>query len=32
MGKIAAERVRKRHTVDQAGPVLMDVIQRSLRA
>ena len=31
MGQIAAERVRKRHTVDQAGPVLMDVIQRSLR-
>ncbi len=30
MGQIAAERVRKRHTVDQAGPVLMDVIQRSL--
>jgi len=30
MGQIAADRVRKRHTVDQAGPVLMDVIQRSL--
>jgi glycosyltransferase involved in cell wall biosynthesis len=30
MGQIAAERVRNRHTVDQAGPVLMDVIQRSL--
>ena len=30
MGLVAAERVRKRHTVDQAGPVLMDVIQRSL--
>ena len=30
MGQIAAERVRKRHTVDQAGPVLVDVIRRSL--
>ena len=30
MGQIAAERVRKRHTVNQAGPMLMDVIQRSL--
>ena len=29
MGR-AAERVRKRHTVDQAGPVLVDVIRRSL--
>jgi glycosyltransferase involved in cell wall biosynthesis len=30
MGQTAAERVRKRHTVDQAGPVLVDVIRRSL--
>jgi glycosyltransferase involved in cell wall biosynthesis len=30
MGRIAAERVRKRHTVDQAGPVLVDVIRSSL--
>ena len=30
MGQTAAERVRKRHTVDQAGPMLMEVIRRSL--
>jgi glycosyltransferase involved in cell wall biosynthesis len=30
MGQKAAERVRKRHTVDQAGPVLVDVIRHSL--
>jgi glycosyltransferase involved in cell wall biosynthesis len=30
MGQTGAERVRKRHTVDQAGPVLVDVIRRSL--
>jgi glycosyltransferase involved in cell wall biosynthesis len=30
MGRIAAERVRNRHTVDQAGPVLVDVIRSSL--
>jgi glycosyltransferase involved in cell wall biosynthesis len=30
MGEIAAQRVRKRHTVEQAGPVLVDVIRRSL--
>ena len=30
LGQIAAERVRQRHTVDQAGPVLVDVIRRSL--
>ncbi len=30
MGQIAADRVRKRHTVDQAGPVVVDVIRRSL--
>jgi glycosyltransferase involved in cell wall biosynthesis len=30
MGEIAAERVRKRHSVDQAGPVLVDVIRSSL--
>ena len=29
-GVVAAERVRKRHTVDEAGPVLLDVMRRSL--
>jgi glycosyltransferase involved in cell wall biosynthesis len=30
MGQKAAERVRNRHTVNQAGPMLMDIIRRSL--
>ena len=32
MGQTAAERVRTLYTVDQAGPVLVDVIRRSLGA
>lgn len=30
MGRTAAQRVRERHTVEQAGPILLDVIHRSL--
>ena len=30
MGQTAAQRVRKRHTVDQAGPVLVDKIRQML--
>jgi hypothetical protein len=32
MGQVAAARVRREHTVEQAGPVLVDVIRGALAA